>query len=227
LFPFAIITLLAGVIDPSILGFIPTVLNQLPPALVTLLPPTFIDVSQFPPTFIDVDLLPPALVDVARLPPARVMPHPIAMVTPVAPEEAAAEAPIADVFVAPAADVELAPTPATFIDFSPPPATNIKLSPAPAADIVVTPATLVGLDPFANFLITDDSPIATCFYLDIRATSLVPIAGLLDIRITILGQTFLVGETRFDLASTGILLLTALRLLVADLVNALGLATLY
>jgi len=53
--PFAIVALLAGVIDPTILRFLPTFLNEFPPTLVALFPPALVNILLFPPTFINVD----------------------------------------------------------------------------------------------------------------------------------------------------------------------------
>jgi len=244
--PLAVVAHLAVVVDPAVDRLEPALLDELPPALVALfppalvdvpgLPPAFIHIPQFPPTFIDVARLPPALVDVDRLPPALVPVVPPAYVTPVAPEEGAAVGPAADVGPAPtahvdrtpppAADVEIAPTPATNVELTPAPAADVELAPPPAANVVVAPATLVDLDPLADLFVADDAPIAARLPLLVGAARLVPVAGLLDVGVAVLGQPLLVGEAGLDLAGAGVLLLAALRLLVADLVDALGLAAL-
>jgi hypothetical protein len=67
--PLTVVTLFAGIIDPTVLRLIPALLCQFPPTLVTLFPPAFIHILKFPPTFIYVDLFPPALIHIPELPP--------------------------------------------------------------------------------------------------------------------------------------------------------------
>ena len=108
------------------------------------------------------------------------------------------------------------------------PAAEVGLDPAPAAEVRVhippAPATDVGVNPLTDGLVADDVPVTADLPLLIRATGLVPVAGLRDLGIAVLRQALFIGEAGLRLAGAVVFLFAALRFERTDFVDALRLA---